>query len=131
MAFVKLDLNNIKEPEAAPEGEYDIRIMKVVDTESKKGNPMTVFSIRVEDAGPDVSMFQHYIVYPDQDTPPDQKQMRLLDIKRFLQLFGQDTNLGGFDPSDLQGSGARAFLQQEEDDKGVIRNRIRLPRLRE
>lgn len=133
MSFINLNLKGVKEPEAVPEGLYDLRIVKVEDTESKKGNPMTVVTIKVEDAdGKNPAPVYHYITYPTKDLPDSQKQMRLLDIKRFLTLFEVAYEEGeGFDTDDLQGQTARGLLTQEEGDDGVIRNRLRLPRLKE
>jgi len=130
MPFVKLDLDNVKEPSAAPEGTYPLRIVKAVDTESKKGNPMTVFTIRIEDAGvQNVAPFNHYMVYPAAND--EYREMRLLDIKRFLQLFSIPFEGGGFETQSTVGCTADGFLQQEEGDDGVIRNRLRLPRIKE
>lgn len=133
MPFVKLALDDVKEPEPVPEGVYDLRIVKTQDTESKKGNPMTVITIRIEDAGiKNPSPIVHYMTYPDADLPEEQKNFRLLDIKRFLSVFGIPFDPHGFDTDGLQGATAnKAMVVQEEGDDKIIRNRIRLPRLRE
>lgn len=133
MPFIKLALDDVKEPEIVPEGAYDLRIAKVMDTESKAGNPMTVCTIIIEDAGTKAMPIVHYMTYPDEDLPADQKEFRLLDIKRFLQVFGIKYDPHGFDTDDLQGATAqKAFVMQEEgkQDK-VMRNKLRLPRLKE
>lgn len=133
MPFVKLALDDTKEPETVPEGVYDLRIVKAQDTESKKGNPMTVITIRIEDAGiKNAAPVIHYMTYPDADLPDDQKNFRLLDIKRFLAVFGIPFDPHGFDTDALQGATAqKVMLVQEEGEDNVHRNKLRLPRLKE
>lgn len=132
MPFIKVPLDDAKEQEAVPEGEYDLRIVKAEDGESKKGNPMTTVMIAIENSGiPNPNIVRHWLTYPDDNTPADQRNMRLLDIKRFLTAFGVPTEDGGFNSDDLPGQTARCFLSQEEGDDGQIYNRLRLPRLKE
>jgi hypothetical protein len=132
MGFIKVDLNDAKEAETVPEGEYDLRIIKAEDGESKAGNPMTSVLIKIEDAPiPNASPVRHWLTYPDSKTPADQRNMRLLDIKRFLTCFGVPMTAYGFDSEDLVGATGRAYLAQEEGDNGEVYNRLRLPRLKE
>jgi hypothetical protein len=132
MSFINLDLTGVKEGEIVPEGEYDLRIVKVEDGESRKGNQMTTVTIRIEGTDvPNPAPVQHYITYPTPDLPDNQKYMRLLDIKRFLTLFEVPFDKAGFDSEELLGQTARGMLTQEEGNDGIIRNRLRLPRLRE
>ena len=132
MPFIKLALDDAKEPEPVGEGMYDLRITKAQDTESKKGNPMTVITIRVEDAGiKNPSPIVHYMTYPDEDLPDEQKNFRLLDIKRFLSVFGIPFDPHGFDTDGLVGATGRAMVIQEEGQDNIMRNKLRLPRLKE
>lgn len=132
MGFVKVQLDEVKEGQVVPEGEYELRIIKVEDGESKKGNMMTTVLIKIEDAGiPNPNVIRHWLVHPTSDLPPDQKQMRLLDIKRFLTLFGVAFDRGGFDSDDLLGQTAKCEVRQEEGEDKEIYNRLRLPRLKE
>jgi hypothetical protein len=131
MPFINVALDDAKEAEAVPEGEYDLRIVKSEDGESKKGNAMTTVYIKIEDNSyPNAALLRHWITYPDRDTPADQRQMRLLDIKRFLTCFGVAMEGNGFNSDDLIGATGRSFLYQEEGDDGNIYNRLRLPRLK-
>lgn len=133
MPFVKLALDTVTEPESVPEGAYDLRITKVKDTESKKGNPMTVITIRIEDAGiKNPAPITHYMTYPDDDLPEEQKNFRLLDIKRFLSVFGIPFDPNGFETESLEGATAhKAMVIKEVGDDNIERNRLRLPRLKE
>jgi len=129
MAYVKIDLSKTKEPECAAEGEYSLRIVKAVDTETKKkGEPMTVLTIRVEDAGPNVAAFNHYLLYPNGG---EYDAMRSLEIKRLLTIFDVPYDGEGFDSQAMVGQEARCLLVQEQGDDGIIRNKMRLPRMKE
>ena len=131
MPFISVPLDDAKEAEPVPEGEYDLRIVKAEDGESKKGNAMTTVYIKIEDSAyPNAALLRHWITYPDKDTPADQRQMRLLDIKRFLTCFGVAMEGNGFNSDDLLGASGRSFLYQEEGDDGNVYNRLRLPRLK-
>lgn len=132
MAFIKADLKDVKEAEAVPEGEYSLRITKVEETESKKGNPMLALTMKIEDAAiKNPAPLRHWIVLPDRDTPEDQVQMRYLELKRLLATFGIRYDGEGFDTEDLVGATGKAFLTQEEGDDGGVYNRLRLPRIKD
>lgn len=132
MAFIKADLKDVKEASAVPEGEYSLRILKVEEGESKKGNPMLTLLIKIEDAQvKNPAPMRHWIVLPDRDTPEDQVQMRMLELKRLLATFGIRYDGEGFDTDDLVGATGKGFVAQEEGDDGSVYNRLRLPRLKE
>lgn len=129
MGYVKIDLSKTKEPEVVPEGEYNVRIVKVVDTETKKkGEPMTTLTLRIEDAGPDASVFNEFMLYPNGG---EYDNMRALNIKRTLALFDVPYDGSGFDSQDLLSKEAKVLLTQEMGDDGIIRNRMRVPRMKE
>ena len=132
MALIRQALDDIQEGQIVPEGEYDLRIVKVQDKESKKGNPITICTIKIEDASTSNVLPVTYVInHVTEGTPEDQVQMRLLETKRFLTLFGVEFSNDGYDTDDLQGQTARCFLAQEEGDDKVMRNKLRLPRLKE
>lgn len=132
MPFISVPIDDAKEMEAVPEGEYDLRIIKAEDGESKKGNPMTTVMLRIENAGiPNPAPVRHWITHVTADTPEDQKAMRLLDTARFLQCFGIPHESHGFNSDDLEGATGTCMLTQEENEEnGEVYNRLRLPRLR-
>lgn len=130
MAFINAQLDqSVKEPEAAPEGEYDLRIIKANRKESKSGNMMTEVVISVEDEK-GVAPIYHYLIDVTKDTPAQQADMRRLELKRFMQVFGIKHADDGYDDEDLPGATGRCMLTQEEGDDGIVRNRLRLPRLK-
>jgi len=132
MPIIHAPLGDVKEPEAVPEGIYDLRIVKFEEGESKKGNPMTTVFIKIEDAAyPNASIVRHWLMQPTSDTPSDQRQMRLLDTKRFLLAFGIPYEHDSYNTDDFIGATARCTLKQDEGDDGGLYNRLVLPRLKE
>ena len=129
MPRINVELKDAQELEVAPEGEYDLRIVKAEDGESKSGNDMTTVTIAFE-GHPEWQAVRHWITYPNADTPPDQRAMRLIDITRFLTCFGVNFDDDGFDSDDLVGQTGRCLVIQEEADDGNTYNRLRLPRLK-
>lgn len=130
MAFINAQLDqSVKEPEAAPEGEYDLRIAKATRKESKNHNMMTEVMIVVE-GEQGVAPVYHYLIDVNKDTPAQQAEMRRLELKRFLQTFGIKYDPNGYDDEDLPGATGRCMLIQEEGDDSVVRNKMRLPRLK-
>ena len=126
MAFIKVTLD-AKEPEAAPEGSYPLRIVKVEEKESSKGSDMIVATIRIEDASVNAPLFNHYVVLPGpKSTNPE---FAKLQVQRFLEVFGIPHEDDGFDPDDFQGAEGECVVTQQEGDDGIIRNTLRLPRL--
>jgi len=133
MPFIKIALDDAAEQEPVPEGEYELQIIKADDGESKKGNQMTTVMLKVMDppaSCPNPAIIRHWITYPDMDTPADQRNLRLIDIKRFLTVFNIQMTEDGFDSDDLVGSTGRCFVYQEQSENNdEIYNRLRLPRL--
>jgi len=100
-----------------------------MDTETKKKDPMTVLTIKIETTEvPNPAPVQHFITYPNGGQWDD---MRALEIKRILTLFDVRFDEAGFDSNDLLGQTGRCMVVQEEGDDGVMRNRLKLPRLKE
>lgn len=127
MPFITESLDDVYEPKAAPEGEYDLRIHKAVQGETKKGQPMVTATI-VFDDGTDAPPFSEYLLGWDGDTPDEQIRMRKLHIKRFCAAFDVDED---FEAADLHGKTARIFVAQEAGQDEVVRNKLRLPRLQD
>lgn len=128
MPFIRESLDDVTEAKAASEGEYDLRILKAKQKESKKGNDMIELLIAFDD-GTDAQPFFHYLLGWDSDTPEDQVLNRKREIKRFCAAFDAPED---FEASDLAGCTAgKIFVKQEESDDGVVRNRMVLPRIKD
>lgn len=127
MAFIKESLDDVVEAKPAPEGEYELRILKATEGESKKGNPMVTVLIGFAD-GTDAPPFGHWLLGWDDSTDSEQKLNRQREIKRFCAVFDVSTD---FDAADLKGETGSCFVSQEEGDDDVVRNRLKLPRLKD
>lgn len=128
MAFIKQTLD-AKEPEAAPEGEYDLRIVKWEEKETKKGSPMIPCTIKIMDRDVNAPLFTHWVLLIDDKVPVENHDMYKLNLQRFLSAFNVPYEDGGFDTDDLQGAEGHCFVGQQEGDDGIVRNVLRLPRL--
>jgi hypothetical protein len=128
MGFIKDDLTAVNEPKPASEGTYDLKIIKAAEKESKKGRDMIQLLIGFDD-GTNAPPFNHFLMNPTDDDDENQRELRLLELKRFCSAFDTSED---FDASDLPGCSAHGiFVIQEEGDDGIIRNRMKLPRLKE
>ena len=128
MAFIKEAMTDVNEPKAAPEGEYDLRIVKAKEQDAKSGRAMVVATIVIETPEADAPPFMHYLLAPHETDDEDQVRNRLLEVKRFCALFDVPED---FDAPDLVGKTAVGYLKQETGDDGVVRNRLVPPRLRD
>lgn len=129
MPFVSHAMNDVREPEAAPEDQYDLRIVKAERKTSKKGRDMIVATMVIQDSSVDAPPFQLYLLAPGPDDDDNQVRMRLLEIKRFCSVFDLDPE--NFDEQDLVGQTGSCFVTQETGEDNVVRNRLRLPRLKD
>lgn len=128
MPFINESLDNVQEKKPAPEGEYDLKIVKATETESKKGRPMIKILLEFDD-GTDAPPFMHYLLAWTDDDDDDAINNRKLDIKRFCHMFDVAED---FDAADLTGQTTRrAMVKQEVGDDDVVRNRLVLTRLKD
>lgn len=122
------------EDKAAPEGTYEVRIQKADYKPTKKGDRNMVAVMLTIDGseGDGVTPFNEFLILPSNNEEPKTKRLFMQRLVRFLQMFGVPAN-DGFDPEDapqiLPGLTAKCPVVQEEGDDGVIRNRLKLPRV--
>ena len=128
MPFITHAMSDVREPEAAAEDEYDLRIAKAINKPSKKGRDMITVTIVFAD-GTDAPPFYHYMLAPSDDDTEDMVRMRLLEIKRFCAVFDLDPE--NFDEQDMPGQTGRCYVVQEAGDDNVVRNKLKLPRLKD
>jgi len=128
MPFINESLEDVHESTPAPEGEYDLVVLKATNAPSKKGTDMITVMIGFEDRALDAPPFYHYLLGWDSDTPEDQVINRKREIKRFCACFDIAE---GFDAEDLVGERGTSFVGQETGNDDIVRNRLKLPRLKE
>jgi hypothetical protein len=129
VGFINESLDDIKEAAPAPEGEYDLRITKANRKESKKGTDMIECVIVFEDGDVDAPPIFHYLLSWDENTSEEEIIRRKRGIKRFCAVF--DVDPSDFDETDLKGQTGTCPVVQEEGDDGEVRNRLKLPRIKE
>lgn len=136
MAFIKVDgLGDTQEAKAAPEGEYDLRVIKVSEKEGtdKEGNEKTslLVSLIIEDQDVDAPPFTHFLTYPYPGGAYNDMNMR--EIARFIKAFDIPSEDDGFDPDDFVGATGKCMVGQRTieggDYDGQVVNTLRLPRL--
>jgi len=132
MPFIDLPgLNDVKEPEVAPEGDYEMVIEAADLMPSKKeGAPKDAQNIRLRVAFADDPQFApvfHYISLPNSEDDDDKRVMKLRMAKEFLVHFGVDFD-EGLEPEAMPGCHALTHVTVEVDDKERESNRLMLPR---
>ena len=131
LSSLKLDgIEDIEEQKALPAGNYLVRISNAELTNSKAGNPMLKVIAEFPDEPTGSSIF-HFINMPIEDTPEDQARMRLLELKRMLVAFGcKNFSSKGVDPSELIGQECELYVSVEQDQNGIDRNRLNMPKIK-
>jgi hypothetical protein len=127
MGFISESLDEIVEAKAAPEGEYDLRITKAEEKPSKKGKNMAVIQFAFVDASVDAPRFNHYILQPD-GNDEEQDTSRKREWKRLCTACGVSTDV---DVVDLIGEELNSMVMQETGDDNVVRNKVRLPYIKD
>ena len=121
MSLFDLPIEDAKEREPVPEGEYELMIYNATEAVASTGRPMINLSLQVLNE-PDASLVFHNITGL-MDADDEQKRNTILLIgKRFCEGFGIETPINVLD---LPGKTGRALLTIEEDQNGIPRNRIK------
>lgn len=127
MPFIKESLSDVTEARPAPEGEYELRILKATEGESKKGHPMVTVLLGFAD-GTDAPPFGQWLLGWTDELEDEEILRRKREIKRFCAVFDVPED---FDAEDLKGETGTCFVGVEEGDDGVMRNRLKLPRIKD
>lgn len=136
MPFVQVALD-AQEPEVAPDGEYDLRIVKYEEKKTGPrskipGEPYVNAMIVIEEAGVEYLPIWHILMTPTKNTKPENVQRYKLNIQRFLNVFGIAGDADGYNTDDFAGATGRCnVIQSENEETGEPRNELRLPRLTE
>jgi len=129
MSFIELKgIENAREPEVAPEGEYSLCIINAkVQEKEGKTNIMNVLEIEGE---PEMGNVFHYVSIPGPDDEDDKVKAKMLFARRFFTQFGIDVD-GGVDTEQFVGSRALCKLTQEEypEGSGQLKNVLQVNRL--
>lgn len=105
MSFIEMEgIDDVKEAEIQPEGEYNLVITSVTEGRNKDNN-RDMIKCRLEFADyPEAQSILHQIALPNEEDDKDKRKFMLLMLKRFLAVFGVQMEGGGFEVEDLQGA---------------------------
>lgn len=129
MSFIEMNLDDVQEPQTAPEGEYELVIDNAeVGLSKTSGKPRIAVRIAF-DCHPELQSMLHFISLPTEDDDPSSANFKKLMLKRFLYLFNIPCD-GGFNVEDLFGARATAAVRlSEPSDSNEVYNELILPKL--
>ena len=125
MSRLDIALTDVKEPEVAEEGTYDMIVDKAELVEKDNGKVNIVCQI-LFDGMPEYSAIWHYISIPTSDDAEKTAVFKKLMLKRFLSAFNVPMDEDGFDVESIVGATGSVPVVQEEYE-GRISNKLRLP----
>lgn len=129
MPFIKEDLDDVHEGEAVPEGPYLLRILKVEERTSQKGNAGLAVMLKVVDSEyPNAKPVNLWISDPSQLSDPEKAHYWKLQFKRFCFAFGLPLDC---ELEDMIGAEAEVQLTQDpiEGTDDDTSNSVNLPKL--
>jgi hypothetical protein len=124
MGFIDaMDFDDVVEPKAVPEGEYELRIVEVKQDTNKNGEPYILprFEIVGEVGTKSVG---RYMALPIASMDAEKLNKTKLGLKRFFDAMGIDAS-GGVDLDALVGETVWAMLGLEEDEEYGEQNFVR------
>ena len=134
MSFIELPLEGTMEEQSVPEGIYSLRIEDVKEkTNEESGRFSLMAIIRIDNPpedNPNPAGVFHFLATPNGDDDKKASDFMMLQIKRFLVVFGIPFEGNGFSTEDMPGATAEVLLMEEEYE-GQIKNVLRLPAIEE
>ncbi len=131
MPFIDMNLDDVRERTAAPEGTYTLVIEEASLEESKSGKPMIRVILSFE-GHTEFDNVWHYLSLPAAEDEPKSSDFKRLMLKRFLHHFNIPSD-GGFNTEDFLGARAECFVSQRpvdpDDPNSGVRNEVHIPRL--
>ncbi len=140
------DLGEDFEDKLAPEGQYDLRVAKAEKKMTKAGDREMVALMIVIDGtdGDGISPINESLLLPKNGEERGTARMFMQRVTRFSKVFGIDKEAWFTYDRDTQeahvadsidvaslftGLTAKCAVTQEEGNDGVMRNRLKLPRV--
>lgn len=144
MPFMPLPVQDAREDEAVPDGEYEIECTACNLKQARESRkPMYELSFVVNDPPEDIDLpapVFHYALIPVDDTiaqeygveadEDEAYKRKLRDMTRLLVALGIPFEANGFNDEDFLGAKATVRLKKEErnDAPGQFSNRLMLPK---
>lgn len=137
MSFIDLpmDIEEVTEPKAGPEGDYQVVVRDVQEKTNESGELkglLVICDILSAPAGVDpdqVASVLHNISLPLSGDDQEKVKNKILFLKRFMVVFNIPMAGTKIEPAAFIGKQAKVHLVQDEY-QGTISNKIKLPNLR-
>lgn len=129
MSFIELpisDLDDVKEDQIVPEGEYTLVISDAKERTNDDGAIKGLLVICEIQGMQNASNVLHNISFPLPGDESDKINNKLKFIKRFIQLFKIPVKGNQINPQDFLGKSAKCMLKQESYND-TVSNKIVLP----
>ena len=124
MGFLDLNFDEVFEPKALTQGEYQLRVIDAGVKTSSKGKG-DYLGVRLEVMNePTAKTIQHVMMLPSSNDDIKKKNNRLFAIQSFIKACGMDPG-ANFNPEQLVGSTCWAILTEEADPEYGNQNRVR------
>jgi len=138
MPFVEVPVEDAKEPEIVPEGEYEVRCESATEKRNRDDTrDLIVVSVAIMNPpdGCNPQTLFHQIALPNENDSDRGREFMLLNLRRFLECFHVPFEGGGFNTDDIPGSSGKCRIGLEEVIRegvstGEKRNVLVLPRLK-
>lgn len=130
-----MDIEEVTEPKAGPEGDYTLVIRDVQEKNNESGqlkNVLVLCDVIGAPSGVDadeVATVMHNLSIPQPDDDQEKVMNKMRFIKRFMVVFGIPMAGTRLDLSQFPGKQAKCHLVQDEY-QGSITNKIKLPNLK-
>jgi hypothetical protein len=130
MSLFDLPVDEYKEPEVVPEGEYDLMIHAYDESPAQSGRPMVTCQIQVLNPPATVinpSRIWHRVLGLLPTDPPETRNAMLGNGRSFAQVFGL-SSAEISNPMEWPGHTGKCLVIIEQDNNAVNRNVLKLPR---
>lgn len=130
MSLFELPIEDYKDFEVVPEGEYDLQIYSTDDTAAQTGRPMITCQIQILNAPADIvnpGMIFHRVLGIMETDPPGTVNAMLGNGKSFAQVFGLSAGQLR-SPMEWSGATGHCLVIIEQNPSGVNQNALKLPR---
>lgn len=124
MSFIlDIDTENVEGFHTVPGGEYELRILKLTQKNSQKGDPMIEVQLDIPE-DPKSKDVYHYIMLPTNRDDEKRKTQKLVNLKEFKAAFGIPQS-GPVSAEELEGARGWAILAEDEDENYGKSNKIK------
>lgn len=128
----ELPIDDYQAPEVVPEGEYELQIHGYSEEPAATGRPMVTCQIQVLNPPSDVanpSLIWHRVLGLLDEDPPNTRNALLGNGKAFAQVFNLSAPQMN-NPMEWPGATGKCLVIIENDNQGVPRNALKLPRVK-